>query len=173
MRKQRTAKELGFSHHDIKRLGKGMQEVKDKCTYLRLQAVLKVAEGMSAGEVVQLTGSCLKSIYNQVDCYLSTHQVSSLFDAPRPGRPLTAISITDSKIKKALLHSPFKLGYGVTVWTVRLLTSYLSSKYKCAISVHTLRRRMKKMGLRFKRPTYVYAQKDPHWKQKKGLLFES
>ena len=150
-----------------------MKAAKDKRYYLRLQAVLAIAEGMSVRMICELTGSSTKSIYNYVNRYLSTHQVSSLCDAPRAGRPLSAIAITDKRIRNALLLHPVKLGYRVTSWTVAALADYLNKKYQCCIGAYTLRRRMQQMGLRFKRPRYVYVEKDPNRAQKKGLSSES
>lgn len=173
MRKQVSPSALGFTHHDKRRLRKAMQAAQDKRYYQRLQSVLAIAEGMAANDVCNLTGSSLKSIYNHVNTYLSTHQTASLCDAPRSGRPLTAPTITDSKIKNALLYNPLTLGYKATSWTVALLADYLNKKYHCSIEIATLRRRMKQMGLRFKRPRYVYVEKDPNRAQKKGQLSES
>ena len=173
MRKQGVSLELGFTHHDIQRLKKAMKVAADKRYYLRLQAVLGIAQGMAATKICELIGSSLKSIYNYVNCYMRTHQVSSLWDAPRCGRPASASAITNSRIKAALQHNPLKLGYNTTGWTVAVLADYLHKKYQCSISNSTLRRRMKAMGLRFKRPRYVYVQKDPNRTQKKGLLSES
>ena len=173
MRKQKTPSELGFTHHDIRRLRHEMKVTENKRYYQRLQSVLAIAEGMSTSKICELTGSSLKSIYNYVNCYLSTHQVASLLDEPRSGRPITAPAITNSRIKNALLLHPLKLGYRATSWTVAVLAKHLTEKYKCPISIDTLRRRMKEMGLRFKRPRYVYVEKDPNRAQKKGLLFES
>jgi len=63
------------------------------------------------------------------------------------------------------------LGYNTTGWTVALLAQHLSQKYRCAISERTLRRRLRCLGLRWKRPRYAYATKDPHRAQKKERLF--
>jgi len=150
-----------------------MKVAADKRYYLRLQVVLAIAQGMAATKICELTGSSLKSIYNYVNCYLSTHQVTSLWDAPRCGRPASASAITDSRIKHALQHNPLKLGYSTTGWTVAVLADYLNKKYHCSISRSTLRRRMKAMGLRYKRPRYVYVENDPNRAQKKGLLSEN
>lgn len=77
MRKQRLPSELGFTCQDIQQLKKEMKAAGDKRYYQRLQSVLAIAEGMSAVTVCELTGSSLKSIYNYVNSYLSTHQVAS------------------------------------------------------------------------------------------------
>jgi hypothetical protein len=52
-----------------------------------------------------------------------------------------------------------------------LLAKHFSEKYGCPISPATLRRRMRHLGLRWKRPRYAYATKDPHRAQKKGGSF--
>jgi transposase len=54
---------------------------------------------------------------------------------------------------------------------VALLAQHLGRKYSCPITARTLRRRMHDLGLCWKRPRYVYADKDPHRAQKKGGLF--
>jgi len=168
MRKQRSASAIGFTSHDIYRLEKGLKAAVDKRYYQRLQSVLAVAEGMAATQVCKLTGSSLKSIYNYVNAYLSIHQLTSLCEAPRCGRPVTAPAISDKRIRNALQRNPLQLGYRTTSWSVAVLADYLNRKYSCSIGVDTLRRRMKAMGLRFKRPRYVYVEKDPNRTQKKG-----
>lgn len=67
-----------------------------------------------------------------------------------------------------LRRVPSSLGYRTGVWTVDLLAAHLSVRYRCAISPRTLRRRMRALGLRCKRPRYVYSEKEPHVRQKKG-----
>jgi len=66
---------------------------------------------------------------------------------------------------------PLPLGYNSTGWTVALLADQLRQKYGSPIKVRTLRRRMYELGLRWKRPRYTYATKDPHRAQKKGGSF--
>jgi len=152
MRKQRSSSAIGFTRHAIQRLNKGLKAAVDKRYYQRVQCVLAVAAGMAAAKVCKLTGSSLKSVYNYVNAYLSTHQLYSLCEAPRSGRPVTAIAVSDKRIKNALQCNPLQLGYRTTSWTVAALADYLNKKHSCFIGVDTLRRRMKAMGLRFKRP---------------------
>jgi transposase len=145
-----------------------MKSCRDKRTCLRMQYVLWTAQGVAATTIAELTGSCLKSIYNHVHCYLNTHQANSLTDTWRSGRPLTAACITDKRIQVALQQNPLQSGYHTNIWAKSLLVHYLNNKYKCVISESTLRRRMKAMGLRFKRPRYVCAEKDPEKAKKRG-----
>ena len=171
MRKARSASERGFDRYDERRLRRALHQVGDARTYRRVQAVLLVAQGRTVQAVAQLTGAPPWSIYAWVRTYVHTHRPDGIRDAPRSGRPRVARTITDARIVHALRRDPMRLGYNATGWTVSLLGNHLQSRYGCAISARTLRRRMRDLGLRWKRPRYVYATKDPNRAQKKGGLF--
>jgi len=173
MRDSTSASELGFSHHDKVRLQKAMQTVRDKRTFLRLKAVWLFAGGMKITQIARIADKSRQIIYRWINAYLATHQTDALKDGHRTGRPLSAPCITDKRIMTELKHNPMKLGYASNVWTVALLAQHLSRRYHCDIHADTLRRRMKQMGLRCKRPRYVYAEKDPNRAQKKGRLSAS
>lgn len=168
MRKQKRPSELGFNRFDKRRLQRGLEEVNDKRTFLRLKAVLLCAEGMSVPSVAKLFDKSFQIVYRWVKAYVKQHCLKALFDAPRSGRPLAAQEITDRCILKELEKSPLKLGYYTNVWTVALLAQHLNTRYGSSIRPRTLYRRMKAMGLRSKRPRYVYSEKDPNRAQKKG-----
>ena len=82
-----------------------------------------------------------------------------------------APAITDERIRREVRRDPMRLGYNSTGWTVALLADHLHRRYGTAICARTLRRRMHELGLRWKRPRYTYATKDPNRTQKKGGLF--
>jgi transposase len=170
MRHAKTPKELGFSPYDRRRLAKALKGVSDARLYRRLQAVLLVARGRLVGEVAQIAGVSLRSVYHWVGSYLRDHRADDLQDRPRSGRPPAAATITDARIAEELRKDTRPLGYSATSWTVALLAKHLSRTYHCKISERTLRRRMRALGLRWKRPRYVYAGKEPHRAQKKGPL---
>lgn len=169
MRKAKSLAELGFNRYDERGLKKALKRAVDKRTFQRVQAVLLVAQGRALPEVALIAGVSLQAVYNWVTLYLAAHQVSALQDAPRSGRPRIAPPITATRILREVRRNPLRLGYRTTVWTVPLLTHHLSRRYHCHLSSYTLRRRMKALGLRCKRPRYVYEEKEPHQAQKKGL----
>jgi transposase len=171
MRRARSPNELGFDQHDRHRLADAFRRVTEVRTYRRVQAVLLVARGHPVTEVAQLTGAKPAAIYGWIARYLQTHQPDRLADAPRSGRPRVATAITDARIKRQFRRDPLRIGYSATGWTVALLAKHLGRVYDCPITARTLRRRMRALGLRWKRPRYVYADKDPHRTQKKGGLF--
>jgi transposase len=151
-------------------LAQALAGAPDVRSYRRLQAVLLVAQGRAVREVADITAARPWAIYSWVRRYLRSHRPESLHDAARSGRPPAAGRLTDARIVREVRRDPFRLGYNTTGWTVALLARHLGHKYGCPISARTLRRRMHRLGLRWKRPRYVYATKDPHRAQKKGRL---
>jgi transposase len=115
-----------------------------------------------------MTGTKPAAIYDWLQRYRRSHRPDTLADAPRSGRPPVATAITNTRILQEFRRDPLRLGYSTTGWTVALFAQHLSRKHQCPISSWTLRRRMRVLGLRWKRPRYVYAEKDPHRAQKKG-----
>lgn len=168
MRKQKHSTKFGFDRYDKGRLERALQEVLDKRTFLRIHAVLLLAQGISIDSVVSMIHKSRRVIYYWLSTYLKTHQPAYLYDAPRKGRPLAAPAITDKRILKELNRTPLELGYNTNVWTVAALSRHLSQRYGCDIHPFTLYRRMREIGLCCKRPRYVYSEKDPHRAQKKG-----
>jgi transposase len=168
MRKSLSPSELGFDYRDRQRLTHALAWAFEARLFRRIQAVLLVAAGRSFVETAQVTGLSLRSVYHLVDRYLQSHQVDSLRDRPRSGRPAAAPGITAPRILRALRRSPLRLGYRTNVWTVEILAEYLSQHYQCSITARTLRRRMQEMDLVCKRPRYFYSEKEPHRAQKKG-----
>ncbi len=171
MRRAKSASERGFDRYDRHRLTRALQEAAEIRTYRRVQAVLLVAQGRTVPEAAHITGTQPWSVYRWVRAYLHTHHPDRLQDAPRSGRPQVATPITDARLVRAFRRDPMRLGYRATGWTVSLLADHLQQRYGCAISPRTLRRRMRDLDLRWKRPRYVYATKDPNRAQKKGALF--
>ena len=170
MRKPATPAELGFTACDLKQLSQALATAQPARVFRRLQAVLLIAQGYSATEAAQITGLSLRAVYHLVKRYLADHQIDPLLDYSYGGRPPVAARITPARILAELNRSPLRLGYRTNVWTVELLADRLNKKYGSQISPRTLRRRMREMGLRCKRPRYVYSEKEPHLPQKKGRL---
>jgi transposase len=171
MRKAKSPSERGFDRYDKRRLTRALHRVTDARTYRRVQAILLVVQGRTVADVAQITGAQPWSIYAWVRAYLQTHCPDRVGDTPRPGRPRVAETLTEARIVREFRRDPMRLGYHATGWTVVLFAEHLQRKYDVAISPRTLRRRMRDLDLRWKRPRYVYATKDPNRAQKKGGLF--
>lgn len=173
MRNQKSVSAFGFDRYDKSRLRRALRAATNSRVYVRLKAVLLVAEGMLVTDVAKLFDKSRRIVYRWITTYLKDHQPRSLDEGARSGRPLSAPSITNERILRELKGNPLKLGYPTNVWTVEILARHLNSRYGCNIQPFTLYRRMKAMGLRSKRPRYVYSEKDPNRTQKKGRSVES
>jgi transposase len=168
MRRARTPTDLGFDQHDRQRLAQFLRTATDVRLYRRAQAVLLVARGLPVPEVACTVGAKANAVYDWVRRYRRTRRPEDLADAPRSGRPRAAARITDARITREFRRDPLRLGYNATGWTVPLLAEHLGRRYDCPVTGRTLRRRMRALGLRWKRPRYVSADRDPHRAQKKG-----
>jgi transposase len=170
MRKPTTPAALGFTARDRRQLLHALADAPQARVFRRLQAVLLMAPGHTAQASAQITGLSLRSVYHLVKRFLADHQISVLLGQSRSGRPAAATQITPARILAELKRSPLRLGYRTNVWTVALLADRPHQQYGCEVSPHTLRRRTRALGLRCKRPRYVYSEKEPHLPQKKGRL---
>ena len=171
MRRAKDATERGFRSSDKRRLAGALDRVRDVRTYRRIQAVLLVAQGRELSEAAEIAQVRPWAVYAWIRTDLQTHCPASLDDTPRPGRPRLAPAITDERLRREVCRDPMRLGYNATGGTVSLLADPLCQKYGCSLSPRTLRRRMHDLGLRWKRPRYIYANQDPNRAQKKGALF--
>jgi transposase len=170
MDENHNSRASGFSRQHRRRLAKALGEVHDVRLFRRVQAVLRVAEGCSVSEAARQAGVDRTSLHRWTNLYWRNHQVESLADAPRSGRPREADDLDDELAAEVLALDPREQGYRATTWTVPLLTTYLREQCGCPVSTRTLRRRLRDFGWRWKRPRYVFAERDPHVAQKKGRL---
>jgi transposase len=93
----------------------------------RAPALLWLAEGQSAEEVAELLHVSRQSVYNWVDRFRQREGLdlrARLLDAPRSGRPPTALGIIDPLIAEVIDTDPRELGYHSTNWTAALLVQY-------------------------------------------------
>jgi transposase len=163
----------GFFRMDAENLRRAMEQVWDKRIYIRMWGVLLWCEGKRMKEIMALLSRSRQVIHRWVQLFLKTHDPLCLYERERSGRPKAADPITKERILDALQVDPGQAGYRANAWTVKTLADYLNKHYQANITTITLRRRMKQIGLRYKRPRYVYQEKALHVAQKKGRLSES
>jgi hypothetical protein len=80
-----------------------------------------------------------------------------------------APGLSRERLTELLQTDPMSLGYAAVGWTAPLLSAHV---HRCdaadALCVRTMRGRLHAAGLAWKRPRYVFSQKEPHRAQKKG-----
>ena len=167
MSNQRCA---GFSSRDRQHLSDAMKATSDARQFRRLQAVLRVAEGVTVSEAARQAGVDRASVARWVTAYRKRHAAQDLADQSRSGRPREAEDLDEELLAESLALDPRTVGYQATSWTVALLATFLREEHGCLVSPYTLRRRLRQHGWRWKRPRYVYHEREPHVAQKKGQL---
>jgi transposase len=141
---------------------------KERC---RAQAVLWLAEGESVEQVAELLHISRQTVYNWTERFEQRQGLalrSRLADAPRPGRPPTALGVIDPLIAEVIDGDPRDLGYHSTVWTAPLLCEYLKQVHGIAVSRKSVSAAIARLGIRWKRPRYQLARRPETWRQSKG-----
>ena len=163
----------GWKAIDVRHLQYGVRQAKDKRLFVRLQTLLLLAQGKRVSEAASLMGVSRQVVHLWRQGYWAERTAECLVEAARSGRPRSDSALSDEMILSALSLDPRTLGYRHNAWTVALLTHYLNGQYRTEVGSATLRRRLKAMGLRYKRPKYVYEDKEPNRALKKGRSSES
>jgi transposase len=132
----------------------------------RALALLDLARGEPVAAVARRYQVCRDTIYQWAARLLRPGPC--LGDAPRAGRPGDRGEAAERLIRAALRREPLGLGYRHPAWTAGLLRQHLWRAHGLAVSVSTVRRAVRRLGFRWKRPRFVLARRDPHWRQAKG-----
>lgn len=93
---------------------------------------------------------------------------ADLLDRPKSGRKPSLSPAQRERLAEILDEEPKDHGYQSHGWTVPLLLAHLESHEGVSLSGSTLRRTLRRIGFRWKRPRYVLARKDPERAGKKG-----
>jgi transposase len=133
-----------------------------------MRALLLWDEGRSATEVSRTLGVGRQSLYEWRVRYLKHRDPADLVDRPKSGRNPSLSKAQRHRLGEILEQDPEAYGYRSHGWTVPLLLQHLESHEGVSLSGPTLRRTLRSMGYRWKRPRYVLARKDPERAGKKG-----
>src|SRR5690348_1818633 len=86
----------------------------------RAQGLLWLHDGQSVTAVADLLLVSRQTVYNWVEAFRGRTDLDAaerLLDAPRSGRPTTALGIIDPLIDAVIDDDPHGYGYRATVWT--------------------------------------------------------
>jgi transposase len=137
----------------------------------RAQAVLWLAEGETADQVAEWLRVSRQTVYNWAERFQQRQGLdlrSRLADAPRQGRPPSALGIIDPLIAEVIDTDPRKSGYHSTVWTAPLLRAYLEQVHGIAVSRKSVSLAIARLRMRWKRPRHQLSLRPEHWRQSKG-----
>jgi transposase len=132
---------------------------------MRAQMVLLSARGYAVPQIAEI----FEVGEEVVRTWLHRFQQAGpdgLADCPRPGRPpkdRLARHIVDAQAS----NSPHSNGLVQTCWTVGLLTAFLAARFHLVLSPSSVRRSLKRMGWRWRRPRLAPATHAPGFQKKR------
>lgn len=137
----------------------------------RGQALLWLDRGEGAGAVAARLGVTRQTVWHWKRRWQRNRNGSLervLADGAKTGRPPAKRRQVTTLLPALLETSPRDLGYRPQAWTVSLLQRHVRKVEGIAVSYGTVRRALRGLGYRYKRPRYVLARRSPTWRQAKG-----
>lgn len=135
-------------------------------TWKRYRALLLLGDGLTFRQVAQTLGCAESSIYGWV-AHWREAGIDRLAEGAHPGRARHLDASADQHLHALLGQDPQSHGYAATGWTVPLLRTELA-RQGWIVADRTLRRTLKRLGYRWKRPQYVLGRPDPAYAEKRG-----
>jgi transposase len=133
----------------------------------RMRAIKLLAEGRRPEAVAEALGCARSSVYAWAKAWRE-RGLWGLREEPRSGRKRSLERRAELLLEELLEEGePQRRGYHSSGWTVPLLKSELA-KSGYVVSERTVRRTLKRLGFRWKRPKYVLGRPDPDHESKKG-----
>jgi transposase len=137
----------------------------------RAQGLLWLDDGQAVAAVADLLLVSRQTVYHWIESFRERTDLDvadRLLDAPRSGRPATALGIIDPLIDAVIDGDPRDYGYRATVWTAPLLQRYLGEAHGLETSGKSVRRAIARLGIRWKRPRHRLGLRPATWRQAKG-----
>lgn len=131
----------------------------------RYRAVELVAEGHRPHEVATVLGVAHSSVYNWLAAWRQAG-AAGLAEGPHPGMVRRFDAAGERWLDATLASDPQAQGYQAPGWTVPLLRR-AAALAGYAVSDQTIRRTIRRLGWRWKRPKYVLGRPDPAYAEKK------
>jgi transposase len=139
----------------------------------RAQALLWLDQGETVQHVAERLGVSRQALYDVIGRYQSRRVEPiglRIRDRPHPGRPATKRERVTQAVQELLAHPPQDYGYRSPFWTVPMLVVQVTVSLGETVSHDTVRRALRLLRHRYKRPRYVLARRSTTWRQAKGGL---
>lgn len=132
----------------------------------RYQAVLLVADGKRPEAAATSVGCSRASVYGWLVAW-RTGGLAGLVESSRSPPIQAHAAPLEALLTTLLADDPQQRGHHTTGWTIPLLHGEVRAA-GIAVSEHTVRRAVRRLGWRWKRPKYVLGRPDPAYEEKKG-----
>lgn len=131
----------------------------------RYRAVLLLADGVAPPAVATALDCALSSVYNWAGTWRD-EGLAGLAEGPHRGAARSLDAAGEAALTGLLDQDPQARGHHATGWTVPLLRAELAAA-GYALSEHTVRRSLHRLGYRWTRPKFVLGRPDPAYAEKK------
>ena len=132
----------------------------------RYRAVLLLAEGQAPTAVAHALRCSRASVYAWAARW-RTAGVAGLREGDHGGGRVKLGQAGEAALEGLLASDPQTHGHQATGWTVPLLRTELA-RAGTEVGERTVRRALKRLGYRWKRPQYVRGRPDPDYAEKRG-----
>jgi transposase len=135
-------------------------------SWKRYRALLLLADGQTIAQVSTALACGQSTVYRWVAIWRE-QGLACLAEGPHPGRTRRLDPTAEARLQALLGSDPQAHGHLSTGWTAPLLLGALAAG-GWVVHEHTLRRTLKRLGYRWKRPQYVLGRPDPAYAEKRG-----
>jgi transposase len=152
---------------EIVRSGSKAREVK------RAQALLWLHAGSPAGWVAQQLGISIRTIRRWLRHYRERSDApvaERVREGRHSGRPAKQLNLARRLIERVWDRDPRRYGFRALVWTVPMLRCLIHQRSNKWLGHATIRRALRGLRYRYKRPRLVLARRSATWRQAKGGL---
>jgi transposase len=139
--------------------------------YRRAQALRWLADGERPAAVARRRRVPRDTVYAWARRYKAGRPqtvATRLVAAARPGRPRQLAQLVEGAVTSVMETDPREQGYRAAQWTIPWLRQYLREWRGLVVSASTVRRCLRHLGYRWKRPRDVLARRSRYWRQAKG-----
>jgi transposase len=135
--------------------------------------LLQLHEGSLASKVAQQVGVSLRTIRRWVRNYrerMPAPVLERIGVGQHSGRPAIQGKRARRVIEQVWQRDPRRYGFRALVWTVPMLRCLIQRRTGQPLGQATVRRTLRRLRYRYKRPRLVLARRSPTWRQAKGGL---
>ena len=153
--------------HQLDEVTKRTQDAK---VLRRAQALLWLDEGETIASVARRLKVNRSTVFRWVQrVRRNSGPVGVLLsDRHRTGRPPRKSKVVEQCIQEVMGVDPRRYGYPSPVWTAPLLHHHIKRHWGIDVHERTIRRCLRKLGYRYKRPRYRLSRRPRFWRQAKG-----
>jgi transposase len=150
-----------------------MRRTRDKEEYRRAYAVKQKIEGVPYRNIAKDIGVNYRNVYDWIDNYRK-HGLNGIRNKRKNGGRRAVLTTAKNKetIKDIVLNqSPTAFGYLKNTWSIRLLTTYLTSLLRMNVSRMQTWRIVHDLGIVYKQPKLeLKKEKDDDYEQEKNKI---